>query len=145
MGIVQLVGSTIAEHETRDPFSICQNLEIIVQRHPLVDLRGYCRYSNGRPVITLHNELTKQAERFVCAHELGHYMLHKRINRVFMDSYTYMEPGRYENEADKFAVQLLFGGPPLYQEPISQWDMADMLNVPACNVDTRLIELGIYH
>ena len=82
---------------------------------------------------------------FVCAHELGHYFLHGRFNRIFMDLHTCLEVGRFENEADKFAAQLLFGQPPLYQEPITAWEMANILNVAVCNVDARLIELGIYY
>ena len=44
---------------------------------------------------------------FVCAHELGHMLLHKKANALFMDSRTYFVSSKYENEANAFAAELL--------------------------------------
>lgn len=145
VGIIELAGSVAAEHETRDPAIICSNIGISVQRHKLLECRGYYMRALGRHFVTLANDLQDVESQFVCAHELAHYLLHQRINRLFMDYRTFLEPSRFENEADKFAAHLLFGGPPLEREPIDNWEMACILNVPVCNVDSRLIELGIHY
>lgn len=46
---------------------------------------------------------------FECAHEMGHMLLHKNANTIFMDSRTMLNTNRYEKEADIFAMNLLVG------------------------------------
>lgn len=134
------------EYDTRNPFELSQLLGAVVVRHPLVGIRGYYRHVDGVDFIVIADDLPDVVALFVCAHELGHHVLHKGLNRIFMDSRTFMEPNRLETSADRFAAQLLFGEPPLFQdETFTVWEMAEILNVPVCNVDSRLIELGIYH
>ena len=43
----------------------------------------------------------------MCAHELGHMILHKESNALFMDSRTHLNVDSYEIEANKFAMELL--------------------------------------
>jgi len=45
--------------------------------------------------------------RFVAAHELGHALLHPKVNTPFMRSCTYFCVNKYEIEANAFAVRLL--------------------------------------
>lgn len=51
--------------------------------------------------------MSENEKRWVCAHELGHMLLHKKSNAVFMDTKTHFNTNIYEIEADKFAVELL--------------------------------------
>lgn len=146
MGIASLANALAMEHETRAPFDICRALGIIVQHHQLVDYRGYYMSALGQTYITVADDLSEGVSNFVCAHELGHHLLHKNLNRVFTDYRTYIIPGRYENEADKFAAHLLWSSPPLFDEQcLDDWEIADCLNVPVCSVNARLLELGIYY
>ena len=146
MGIVERVNQLNQEYKTRDPFKLCSSLNIPIKFAPLGHIRGYFINYKDNLLITLSDNLSEKVAYFVCAHELGHAILHVRFNRIFTECNTSFEPGRFENEADKFAAQLLFGEPPLYQDvSITKWDMAEMLNVAVCNVDARLIELGVYH
>lgn len=145
MAIVALAQSLAHEYGTRDPFKIAINLGINVYIHDLVDCRGYYMRSFDEHYITVSSDLSTFTRQFVCGHELAHYLLHQRINRLFLDYRTHMMTSRFETEADKFSAHLLFGDTPMYREPISIGKMAETLNVPACNVDSRLIELGIYH
>lgn len=144
MLIVDRVGQLVAQYGTRNPFEICDWLDIIVLTAPLDGLRGIYLCEDGVETITISTNLSQLTAKYVCGHELGHSQMHKGINRIFMDSKTFMLPSRFENEADKFAAHLLYGAPPLYQEPVSYQEMAEILNVSVCNVDTRLIELGIH-
>lgn len=62
-----------------------------------------------------------------------------------MDYRTNMVPGKFENEADKFAAHFLYTCPPLYHDfRLNGKEMADTLNVAEWNVDARLIELSVY-
>lgn len=144
----KLAAKLAAEHGTRNPFAICLQLDVPVVYHPLAGtgLRGYYLKRQGVPIITIAREQPEMAANFVCAHELGHHLRHGHLNRVFMDSFTYLEPDRYEDEADTFAAQLLFGAPPLYQDiTLTQQQMAIVLNVPPHQVDARLLTLGVFH
>ena len=44
----------------------------------------------------------------MCAHEIGHVLLHRGYNRIFMDTHAYFKVNQYEIDADRFAVNLLY-------------------------------------
>lgn len=46
-------------------------------------------------------------QRFVCAHELGHVVLHPNVNTPFMKAHTLFSIDKFEKEANTFAVELL--------------------------------------
>ena len=46
-------------------------------------------------------------QRFVCAHELGHAVMHPKANTPFMKRSTYFSIDKIEREANRFAVELL--------------------------------------
>lgn len=62
--------------------------------------------------------------RFTCAHELGHVLLHAKVERNFQD--TQAEPpvsdGRLERQADRFAAALLMPAPLLVREIVRVCD-----------------------
>lgn len=41
------------------------------------------------------------------AHELGHMILHKKVNSIYWDSRTHLNTSKNEIEADEFAINLL--------------------------------------
>lgn len=45
--------------------------------------------------------------KFVCAHELGHALLHPGINTPFLKASTLFSVNKLEREANEFAVELL--------------------------------------
>ncbi len=93
---------------TRDPFRIAAAMGFIIIETPLEGIRGYYQYIHRCHIIYIDSGLTEPERRWVCAHELGHYAMHRGLNRVFMDKHTLMVTNRYENEADRFAMYLLF-------------------------------------
>ena len=106
-----LANRVAAQHGTRDPFRIAEELGFIVIRAPLVEMRG----------------LDEPQQRLVCAHELGHHFLHRGLNRLFMDRNTCMVANKYENEAHRFAVDLLYDDADLREcaewsdEQVARW------------------------
>ena len=104
----QLAVSLTRRHGTCNPFTICQDLGYIILFKPLGTVRGLYRFVHRCHIIYINDELDEQSAKFVCAHELGHSLLHKGFNRVFMDVHTHMITSRFETEADRFAVDLLF-------------------------------------
>ena len=74
---------------------------------PLIDVRGFYQYFQRNNIIYIDEHLPEYEQKFVCAHELGHMLMHRKENTVFMDTRTYLKTTPYETEADKFAVELL--------------------------------------
>lgn len=96
------------KHGTRNPFAIADDLGFIVIFAPLVDMRGFQQHAKRRRLIYINSELDEKQQRLVCAHELAHHLLHQGLNRIFMDQNTYIVTQKYENEANQFAVELVY-------------------------------------
>ena len=107
MDIKRLVNSLVRKHKTRDPFEIVENLNAIVVFHPLQGVRGFHQYFQRNNIIYIDETLSEHEQRLVCAHELGHMLLHKKSNAIFMDSRTQLNTTKYEIEADRFAMDLI--------------------------------------
>ena len=71
-------------------------------------MRGMRQNVHRRTVIYINSELDEKQQSLVCAHELGHHFLHRKLNRLFMDRNTTMVTEKYENEAYQFALELLY-------------------------------------
>lgn len=108
MDQMRMAGSLVRRFKTHDPFRIAKSLGIEIVFLPLHGIRGFYQTMKRCKFIYIDSRLEEQEARFVCAHELGHAMLHRGYNRVFMDTNTYFKVDRYEIEADRFAVDLLF-------------------------------------
>lgn len=93
---------------TQDPFAICQQLGIEILFLPLGQMRGYCYSNENGTAVVLHNELSEHEAYVVCAHELGHVLLHSNLNRIYLDTSTFVCERKLENEVNAFAVCLLY-------------------------------------
>lgn len=98
--------SLVRKFGTRDPFRIAEALGITVVRVPLSGIRGFYHYMKRCKLIYIDTDLSEADARFVCAHELGHVLLHRGYNRIFMDTHTYFAVNKFEVEANRFAVDL---------------------------------------
>lgn len=96
------------KYATNDPFQLCKDLKIKVLTMPMEDIRGLFMRLKRRNIIWLDESLDEKERRFVCAHELAHFVLHKHINRTFLDTKTFLKTSTYEKEADLFACCLLY-------------------------------------
>jgi len=70
-------------------------------------VKGYCDRVLRRKFIVIDSKMSEDDQRFICAHELGHMLLHRGLNHYFITRKTYFPIGRYEREANGFAVSLL--------------------------------------
>lgn len=104
----RIADALVRKHGTRDPFRIAEALGFEVVWLPLRGIRGFYQYVKRCKLIYIDSGFSDRDARFVCAHELGHAFLHQGYNRIFMDTHTHFVSSRYENEANRFAVDLLF-------------------------------------
>lgn len=100
--------SLVRKFGTRDPFRLARELGYIVIRTSLRGIRGFWHHAQRQHLIFIDESLSEPEARFVCAHELGHILMHRGINRIYMDANTYFQTNRQEIEANRFAVDLLF-------------------------------------
>ena len=115
MNIHSLVESVVRKYHTRNPFEIAEERNAILIYAPLVDIRGFYQYFQRNHIIYIDENLPENERAFVCAHELGHMFLHKKSNAVYMDTKTYFNTNRYENEANAFAAELLIPDELIYE------------------------------
>ena len=107
MNIKRLADSLVRKYNTRNPFEIINNLNVIVVFYPLHGVKGFYQYFQRNNIIYIDESLSYHERLFVCAHELGHMLLHKKSNAIFMDSRTQLNTTKYELEANRFAMDLL--------------------------------------
>ena len=108
MNLTVTIEKLTKKYGTCNPFLICQRIGIIVVFHPLGDeTRGLIKKYKRSHIICINSDLDELEQLKTCAHELGHYVLHKNINTLFMSNHTYFKTDVYEFEADNFADILL--------------------------------------
>ncbi len=109
------------KHKTSCPFELASALGIHIRYTDLgTSTKGLYYRKLRRRFIVIHNQLSPEWQRFVCAHELGHDRLHKGINRFFLEEHSYFSPGKLERQANRFAILLLTAGTTFQQEETVQ-------------------------
>lgn len=99
----------ISNFKTNNPFKIIENYKnILVYKMPLKgNVRGLYQYQKGVKFIFINDNLSEPAQNMVCAHELGHAVLHTRLNVCFFRDNTLFIPNKFEVQANRFAAELL--------------------------------------
>ena len=94
---------------TNDPFALSAALDIVVLEVALpANIRGFFTRCLDTSILYLNRDLQDPVQRrVVCAHELGHALLHGGCNALFMEGCTAFVTGRYEREAELFSGWLL--------------------------------------
>lgn len=105
--IQQKVRRLVRFYQSRDPFEIVKGMNVVLVQYPLDGVRGFYQYFQRNNIIYIDERLSEHEKKFVCAHELGHMLLHQKANRIFLDRRTHLNTNQYESEANKFAVELL--------------------------------------
>ena len=97
----------IKKNYGNDPIQICNELGICINYIHLNPkcYQAYTLCISDKPIINLNDKFTYESQKVLCAHELGHAIMHTKnlINQFNDDS-----NGIYEYEANLFAVCLLF-------------------------------------
>ncbi len=106
--IETIVHKLKTRYETNNPFEIIDALGIELFRHPLGKRMGcYMLIQRSRCIFLNTGIENEYMERIVAAHELGHAILHPKINCCFLRNYTLYSKDTHEIEANKFAAELL--------------------------------------
>ena len=117
MTIKQKANSMARKFNSRNPLEIIKNLNVILVYYPLKDVRGFYQFFQRNNIIYIDDNLPENEQIIVCAHELGHMLLHKNSNAIFMDTRTHFVTNKYENEANTFAAELLIPDSIILENP----------------------------
>lgn len=107
MNIKEYVLNIIEKYKTTDPFEIAKEKNIIVLFEDLGNTLGFYNTYKRFKFIHINNQIDEITQRFVCAHELGHAVLHPKANTPFLRNQPFFSVDRLEIEANTFAVELL--------------------------------------
>ena len=105
--IKNTVNNLVTKFKTRNPFELCDYLNIPILYEPLGNITGFFQNTLNTPIIHLNSNLGEHEIKCVVSHELGHAVLHRELNVCFLKNYTFSITDKYENEANKFTAELL--------------------------------------
>lgn len=105
----------IKEYNTRDPFELACHLDVVIFEEELGHVNGFYQACPKTKIIHLNKNLSYNKKIEVCAHELGHALLHCKLNILFLERNTFFVKNKYENEANKFAAELLISDDIIYK------------------------------
>ncbi|KWX77016.1 zinc peptidase [Paenibacillus riograndensis] len=108
MDINPLIRRLLRKYKTNCPFELAGALNKEIWYRDLGEnTRSMFRKTLRRKYIVIHSGLSEEWQRVICAHELAHALLHPGISRFWIDEHTFFRVGKYEREANQFAVRLL--------------------------------------
>ncbi|HPZ00025.1 MAG TPA: ImmA/IrrE family metallo-endopeptidase [Clostridiales bacterium] len=130
-----------------NPFQACSLLGIHARFYDIGSLKGMYLSVNQIPYIILHIGLSEELTRAVCAHELGHHVLHGELAaaHILNDYELYRSKSKTEAEANLFAAHFLLPDflvkEVLEEEPDAE-RAAGLLHVPLELLQLKLSEGG---
>lgn len=132
MDIKQFVRSLAAENGTFNPFEIAENKGIVIQMEPLGTIRGYYSKALRTKFIHINCDLDEYQQKFTCAHELGHALMHPDLSTPFLRESTLFSVDKLEVEANRFAACLCYPPNLLAEEyeGCTTTQIAETLNLP---------------
>lgn len=105
--IMRSLEKEIKKYKTINPFELAESKKIIIRYFPLGNTLGFYMKNARHQVITLNSDNDEQLMKFVCAHELGHAVLHPDENTPFLHKNTLFSKNKIERQANYFAINLL--------------------------------------
>jgi Zn-dependent peptidase ImmA (M78 family) len=107
--IQNVANKLIKKYDTRDPFQLCQAIGVEVFYADLGSLKGMYKYLKKNRFAVINENLDPFTKTLVCAHELGHDILHQNLARkvCLQEFILYDMKSRPEYEANLFASEIL--------------------------------------
>ena len=107
--IQNVANKLIKKFDTRDPFQLCHAIGVEVFYADLGSLKGMYKYLKKNRFAVINENLDPFTKTLVCAHELGHDILHQNLARkvCLQEFVLYDMKSRPEYEANLFASEIL--------------------------------------
>lgn len=106
--IISKARESVNSTGSRDPFNAASLAGVSVNYKDIGTLRGAYLSNMPTPAIIINENLDSQMKKIVCAHELGHHILHKNVSHSCSEnSFNGNQTGVLEMEANIFAAEFL--------------------------------------
>lgn len=105
--IKKVADRLIRKYNTRNPFELASCINVTILYEDLGHVNGFYQSCPKNKIIHINKNLDSDLKRIVCAHELGHALLHSKLNILFLEKNTFCVKNKYEREANKFAAEVL--------------------------------------
>ena len=106
---IKMFANDIADtHDTRNPFRIAAENDIHILYEELGKNLGYFSNLFRIKTIRINDHADPFFQPFICAHELGHALLHPHAGTHAFNRNSFIANCKIEKEANQFAVELLF-------------------------------------
>lgn len=140
MWIKEKVNQLKERYKTDCPFQLAEHLKVHVMYHNLhPEINGYYKYDRRNQYIVINDNLDRYGKRFTCCHELGHAILHPRVNTPLMRRDTFLSVDKTEREANRFAAELMIPDEAI-TETNNVYELASLYGVPA-----ELVKLKLFY
>ena len=130
---------------SRDPFRIAREMDIeLLLRSDFVEQKGVFCVVLGQPFIILNDNLREEELKLVCAHELGHALLHgKAAEKGVLCEYDLFNMATsMEYEANVFASELLIDEQEMQELMDAGCDIYGAARTLNVNVNLLIIKLA---
>ena len=142
--ISKAVGKLTKKYQTRDPYELCDALDIRIRLMDLeTDIKAYYFCQSRIRTIVLNSRVLEPIRNILVAHELGHDRLHKKIAMLkgFQELELFNMVLPTEFEANIFAAELLIKDEEVIEllndSEKSFFDVAREFGVPAPLLDFK--------
>lgn len=134
---------------TRDPFTLAEALGIkIVFRDDFRRQKGAFKLIMRTAFIFLNANLSFYMQRMVCAHELGHALLHRDLGKMKMGLVEFEildVNSAAELEANLFAGEMLLDEDDLVEYVRDGWDLLSIAKAMNTNINLLLLRVNAYN
>ena len=141
--------SLVRRFGTRDPFAIAEALGIkIIFRDDFRRQKGAFKLILRTAFIFLNASLSPYMQRMVCAHELGHALLHRDLGKTKMGliEFEILDiNSAAELEANLFAGELLLDEDDLVEYVQEGWDLLSIAKAMNTNINLLLMRVNAYN
>lgn len=146
--IIDSVASIVDSYDERDPFIICKNMDIEVILFDFKqDFKGYQVKIDDVKIIIINTNLHPFIRKFVCAHELAHFVLHEHLSDPLVRKFSVQDlTSQPELYANYFASELLISDDEIEYElknTQNYYEVASNICVPPEILDFK-IRMMIY-
>lgn len=136
----------IRSFQTRDPFTIAEGMGITVLIRPdFVRQKGAFAVIGNISFIFINGNLSEYMQRLVCAHELGHALLHRKLGAMpggMMEFEIFDIKDAAEYEANVFAANLLIDEQEVLEMAREGYDVIYIAKRLDINVNILLVKLN---
>ncbi len=106
--IVEKAKDIAEKYGGKDIFETAEISGVKVWFRPLGRLKGFYMFENNCRYIVINEDLDDITKAIVCAHELGHDMLHRELSAGGIRENTlFLDNNKTEREANLFAAEIL--------------------------------------